>query len=378
MDSSLPAALCERLKKLGFDFHTTDKGGPKDDTLTPEAFTTPTDGNQAKSVSLILASGLHDTDKSDREDDAFAAEVFTSSNQTKSASTLLTSRICVTDNSDVEDHPEVFTISNDGDQAKSVSSLVVSGGSKRKTSAIKNPYIKDPPSTEKVPRKEDNTISQGLQPISGSKSTPRGQNGFNYVPPSRRFDVATAGISSPKVLTTASSPNKAILDKFSRSLPTTPENATTSPACKDTEGVGEPALVSPHGEVATSKEASPQDMDSTEDACAFTFDDGSCGSNHEVGEESLMDQIFGSELLSSSADILHRTGLALLFYLRKSDVVLLYCLRKSVLALFFCLGLVVNALGISVGIGIIMGYLILLGKIDVPAVNEALGVRHVQ
>ncbi len=64
--------------------------------------------------------------------------------------------------------------------------------------------------------------------------------------------------------------------------------------------------------------------------------------------------------------------------LRQGGMVLWFCLRKGSWLLLSCLTFILYALGFSAGVGIVMGYLILLGKIDVPAINDALGVRIVQ
>lgn len=114
----------------------------------------------------------------------------------------------------------------------------------------------------------------------------------------------------------------------------------------------------------------PGDISRTEDITAHSKDgedSGPLASNQDVAEDSSTGERLGGKILSYSADIL-----------RKSGMVFLFCLRQGGSILLFFLVSMIYALGFSAGVGIVMGYLILLGKIDVPAINDALGVCAVQ
>ena len=90
-------------------------------------------------------------------------------------------------------------------------------------------------------------------------------------------------------------------------------------------------------------------------------------SSQEVGMDSVPSETLGGKALSSTADILHKSGMIFRF-----------CLYKGCSILFFCVMTMMLALGFSTCLGVIMGYLILLGKIDVPAVNDILKARFAQ
>ncbi len=60
---------------------------------------------------------------------------------------------------------------------------------------------------------------------------------------------------------------------------------------------------------------------------------------------------------------------------RQGGMVLWFCIHKVGWLLVFCVAIILGALGFSIGVGITMGYMILRGEIDVPAVNDMLGVH---
>lgn len=117
--------------------------------------------------------------------------------------------------------------------------------------------------------------------------------------------------------------------------------------------------------------ASSEDTANMEDKCTQLNDgkdnEGPLALNQEDDKDSVMDEILGGEIGSPFSGILRKSGTALLF-----------CLSTGGSIFLFCLVMMLRVLGLSIGVGVAMGYLVLLGKIDVPAVNDVLRVRFGQ